>query len=78
MPEADSCPRPEEPVTEFKITALKELAEQQTRFAPPARRQTQVLAAQKLVEEIEPARGYPYQYICYRVTEYPRMRMRIW
>jgi RNA polymerase primary sigma factor len=57
-------------VTEFKITALKELAEQQTRFAPPARRQAQVVAAQRLLAEIEPGRGYPYQYICFRVTEY--------
>lgn len=57
-------------MTEFKITALRELAEQQTRFAPPTRRQAQVLAAQKLLAEIEPGRGYPYQYICYRVTEY--------
>ena len=60
----------EEPVTGFKITALKELAEQQTRFAPPARRLEQVAAAQKLLAEIEPAKAYPYQYACYRVTEY--------
>ena len=57
-------------MTEFKITALKELAEQQTRFAPPARRQAQVVAAQRLLAEIEPGRGYPYQYVCFRVTEY--------
>lgn len=57
-------------MTEFKSTALKELAEQQMRFAPPARRQAQVAAAQKLLEEIEPPRGYPYQYVCFRVTEY--------
>jgi len=40
--------------------ALKELAEQQTRYAPPARRQAQVAAAQKLLAEIEPAKSYPY------------------
>jgi RNA polymerase primary sigma factor len=57
-------------VTEFKTTALKELAEQQTRFAPPVRRQAQVSAAQKLLAEVDPAKGYPYQYVCYRVTEY--------
>jgi RNA polymerase primary sigma factor len=57
-------------VTEFKILALKELAEQQTRFAPPARRQAQVTAAQRLLAELEPSRSYPYQYVCYRVTEY--------
>jgi RNA polymerase sigma factor (sigma-70 family) len=57
-------------VTDFKNTALRELAEQQTRFAPPARRQAQVAAAQKLLAEIEPEKGYPYQYVCFRVTEY--------
>jgi RNA polymerase sigma factor (sigma-70 family) len=50
--------------------ALKELAEQQTRYAPPARRQAQVAAAQKLLAEIEPAKSYPYQYVCFRITDY--------
>jgi RNA polymerase primary sigma factor len=57
-------------VTEFKTIALKELAEQQTRYAPPARRQAQVAAAQRLLAEIEPGKSYPYQYVCFRVTEY--------
>jgi len=70
MADADIHPRPEEPVSQFKILALKELAEQQTRFAPPARRQAQVAAAQRLLAEIEAGKEYPYQYICYRVTEY--------
>jgi hypothetical protein len=45
------------PVTEFKVTALKELAEQQTRYAPPARRQAQVAAAQKLFATGLPTTG---------------------
>jgi RNA polymerase sigma factor (sigma-70 family) len=57
-------------VTEFKIHALRELAEQQTRFAPPARRQAQAAAALKLLAEIDPAKSYPYQYVCFRVTDY--------
>jgi RNA polymerase primary sigma factor len=57
-------------VSQFKIPALKELAEQQTRFAPPARRQAQVAAAQRLLAEIEVGKDYPYQYVCYRVTDY--------
>ena len=57
-------------MSEFKIKALKELAEQQTRFAPPARRQAQIGAARKLLTEIEPGKTYPYQYVCYRVTEF--------
>jgi RNA polymerase primary sigma factor len=57
-------------VSEFTVPALKALAEQQTRFAPPARRQAQVVAAQKLLAELETGKEYPYQYVCYRVTEY--------
>lgn len=56
-------------MSEFKTTALKQLAEQ-TRFAPPVRRQAQVAAALKLLAEIEPAKSYPYQYVCFRVTDY--------
>jgi RNA polymerase primary sigma factor len=57
-------------VNEFKCPALKELTEQQTRYAPPARRQEQVARAQKLVAETEPGKKYPYQYVCFRVTDY--------
>ena len=54
----------------FKCKPLKELTEQQTRYAPPARRQEQVARAQKLIAETEPAKNYPYQYVCFRVTDY--------
>lgn len=54
----------------FQITALKELAEQQVRFAPPARRQEQMARAEKLRDEVEPGKQYPYQYICFRITDY--------
>ncbi len=57
-------------MTEFKIQALQELTEQQTRFAPAARRQSQIVNAQKLLGEIEPGKTYPYQYVCFRVTDY--------
>ena len=57
-------------MSEFNTIALKELAEQQTRFAPPARRQAQIASARKLLSEIESERKYPYQYVCFRVTEY--------
>ncbi|HVL14667.1 MAG TPA: sigma-70 family RNA polymerase sigma factor [Gemmata sp.] len=67
-------------MTEFKTTVLRELAEQQTRFAPPARRQSQVAAAWKLLAEIESDKLYPYQYVCFRLTDfrssaYPDLRI---
>ncbi len=57
-------------MNEFKCAALKELTEQQTRYAPPARRQEQVARAEKLLAEVEAGRPYPYQYVCYRVTDF--------
>jgi RNA polymerase sigma factor (sigma-70 family) len=57
-------------VNDFKNPALRQLTDQQVRFAPPARRQTQLAAAERLLAEIDPHRPYPYQYICYRITDY--------
>src|SRR5262245_16869771 len=57
-------------LTAFKHPALKQLTDQQVRFAPPARRQEQLARSQKLLGEIEPGRTYPYQFICFRITDY--------
>jgi len=57
-------------VAAFRQPALKQLTDQQARFAPPARRVEQLARAEKLLGEIEPTRSYPYQFVCFRVTEY--------
>jgi RNA polymerase sigma factor (sigma-70 family) len=57
-------------VTAFKHPALKQLTDQQVRFAPPAKRREQQVRAEKLLTEIDASKQYPYQYICFRVTEY--------
>ncbi|MFL6113209.1 MAG: RNA polymerase subunit sigma-70, partial [Catenulispora sp.] len=57
-------------MSEFKTPALRELTEQQTRYAPAVRRQEQLANAQRLLAETDPAKAYPYQYVCYRLTEY--------
>ena len=57
-------------MNDFKNSTLKELTEQQTRFAPAARRQAQIANAQRLLREIEPGKAYPYQYVCFRVCEF--------
>jgi RNA polymerase sigma factor (sigma-70 family) len=49
---------------------LKQLTDQQVRFAPPSRRLEQLSRAERLLGEIEPARQYPYQFVCYRITEF--------
>lgn len=57
-------------MNDFKQKVLKELTEQQTRYAPPARRQEQLANAQRLLAETDPVKAYPYQYVCFRLTEY--------
>ncbi len=57
-------------MTAFKHPALKQLTDQQVRFAPPARRLEQMARAQQLLAEIDPNRQYPYQWVCYRITEF--------
>lgn len=57
-------------MSEFKHQALKELADQQVRFAPPARRLQQLARAERLLTDVDPAKAYPYQFICFRITEF--------
>jgi len=57
-------------VNGFKHPALKQLTDQQVRFAPPARRVEQAEQARRLLAEIDPSKRYPYQFVCYRVTGY--------
>jgi RNA polymerase sigma factor (sigma-70 family) len=59
-----------EVVSSFKNPAMKQLTDQQVRFAPPARRSDQLGRAERLLDEIEPSRLYPYQFICFRITDY--------
>src|SRR5438132_4947893 len=67
-------------MSEFKNPAMKQLADQQVRFAPPSRRLDQLARAEKLLTEIDHGRQYPYQYVCYRITDfrpdsYPDLRI---
>jgi RNA polymerase primary sigma factor len=57
-------------MTGFKHPALKELTDQQVRYAPPAKRREQVAKAELLLDEIDAAKSYPYQYVCYRLTDF--------
>ena len=57
-------------MTGFKQPALKELTDQQVRFAPPARRVEQLARAEQLLAEIVPDKRYPYPFVCWRVTDY--------
>ncbi len=62
-------------------SAIRELRDQQVRFAPRERKLEQVDRAEQLLLELEDSRVYTYEYLCYRVTTYrpeayPDVRMR--
>lgn len=54
----------------FRHSALQELTDQQVRFAPPSRRLEHLHRAERLLAELELDKQYPYQFICYRITDY--------
>lgn len=70
--DCDCCPLQLEMLAmkDFYHPALKQLTDQQVRYTPPARRRHQLALAEKLLEEIEGDRNYPYPFICFRITEY--------
>jgi RNA polymerase sigma factor (sigma-70 family) len=55
---------------DFRAPALRELTDQQVRYAPVSRRREQVDRAAKLLSEVDPARVYPYQFVCFRITDF--------
>ena len=52
----------------YRHPALKQLKEQQARFTPKDRRLEQIDRAEVLLAEIAPAKRYPYEYLCFRIT----------
>lgn len=56
--------------TDYQLPAIRELRDQQVRFAPRERKLDQVNRAEKLLSEIEPERVYSFEYVCFRVTDF--------
>ena len=50
--------------------AIRQLRDQQVRFAPREKKLEQVTQAEKLLSELDSARTYPYEYLCYRITNF--------
>jgi len=66
--------------TDYMNPALRQLRDQQVRFAPRDKKIDQVNRAEKLLGEIEPTRSYSYEYLCHRITDfrpesYPAMKV---
>src|SRR5438445_6369076 len=57
-------------VSTFKHPALKQLTDQQVRFAPPTRRMEQLARTERLLAEVDAEKQYPYQFVCFRITDY--------
>jgi RNA polymerase primary sigma factor len=55
---------------EYRSPILKQLCDQQIRFAPNDQRLQQVAAAERLIGEVDPNKTYTYEYVCFRVTGY--------
>ncbi len=60
--------------------AIRQLRDQQVRFAPREKKIEQVDQAERLLGELDPKRTYTYQYVCFRITHfrpqsYPDLRL---
>jgi RNA polymerase primary sigma factor len=55
---------------DYNSPVLQQLGEQQLRFTPTDQKLQQVDAAERLISEIDPAKTYPYEYVCFRITGY--------
>jgi RNA polymerase primary sigma factor len=55
---------------DYQSPVLRELRDQQIRFAPRAKKLQQVEAAERLIAEVDSDKTYPYEYVCFRVTGY--------
>lgn len=56
--------------TDYREAAIKELRDQQVRFAPRAKKLEQVGRAEKLLGELEDSRDYSFDYLCFRITDF--------
>lgn len=54
----------------YHVTALRQLSDQQVRFAPRDSQLRQAERAERLLSEIDPAKTYTYEYLCFRITDY--------
>jgi len=55
---------------DYQSPELRELRDQQIRFAPRVKKLQQVEAAERLITEIDSEKTYPYEYVCFRITGY--------
>ncbi len=56
--------------TTYTNSVIKQLCDQQVRFAPRDKKLEQANRAERLLSELDKGRNYSYEYLCYRITDY--------
>jgi RNA polymerase primary sigma factor/RNA polymerase sigma factor len=56
--------------TDYCNPVLRQLRDQQVRFAPREKKIDQVNRAERLLTELEPERTYTYEFLCFRITDF--------
>jgi len=56
--------------SDYMNPAIRQLCDQQVRFAPREKKIEQADLAEKLLAELDAKRTYTYEYLCYRITKY--------
>lgn len=55
---------------DYRVSLIRELRDQQVKYAPRQKRLEQAERAERLLGELDFARDYPYEFIYFRVTDY--------
>jgi RNA polymerase primary sigma factor len=53
---------------DYKNESIRQLRDQQVRFAPREKKLEQIENAERFLREVDPSRNYNYEYVCYKVT----------
>ncbi len=56
--------------SDYRNPVLRQLRDQQVRFAPREKKVEQANRAEKLLNELESKRTYPYEYLAFRITDF--------
>ncbi len=56
--------------SDYHNPIIRQLRDQQVRFAPREKKIEQVNRAEKLLSELDDGRTYTYEYLCFRITDY--------
>jgi len=54
--------------SDYKSPSMRDLRDQQVRFAPREKKIEQIDCAEKLLRELQADRTYNYEYVCFRIT----------